>query len=95
MKQVTDAIDVFDNEFPEYTALLIFDNSPLHKKMSERSLNVNRMNVRPGGKQAVMRATTWNGEEQSMVLPDGTPNGMKLVLEERGFDTSKMRCVKL
>ena len=91
LKQVTDAIDIFDNEFPEYTALFIFDNSPLHKKMSERSLNVNHMNVRPGCKQAVMRATTWNGEEQSMVLPDGTPKGMKLVLEERGFDTSKMK----
>ena len=91
LKQVTDAIEIFDNEFPEYTALFIFDNSPLHKKMSEQSLNVNHMNVRPGGKQAVMRATTWNGEEQSMVLPDGTPKGMKLVLEERGFDTSKMK----
>ena len=28
------------------------------------------MNVYPGGKQAVMRDTKWNGEVQSMVLSD-------------------------
>ena len=38
---------------------------------------VKRMNVRPGGKQSVMRDTIFNGK---MVLPDGRPKGMKIIL---------------
>jgi hypothetical protein len=48
------------------------------------------MNVNPGGKQPKMRSTQWNGEEQLMVLTDGRPKGMKLVLEERGIGTLGM-----
>ena len=54
-----------------------------------------RMNVRPGGKQPVMRDAIFNGQVQSMVLPDGQPKGMRLVLEERvntrGMNAAKMR----
>jgi hypothetical protein len=46
------------------------------------------MNVGPGGKQMKMRDTIWQGEIQSLILPDGQPKGMKIVLEERGIDTS-------
>ena len=53
------------------------------------------MNVYPGGKQAVMRDTKWNGEVQSMVLSDGTPKGMKLVLQERGTDVKGMTADKM
>ena len=42
-----------------------------------------------------MRATTFNGQEQSMVLPDGTPKGMRLVLEERRVNTKEMTANKL
>ena len=54
------------------------------------------MNVHPGGKQPVMRDTLWNGKHQSMVLDDGRPKGMKLVLQERdictkGLNAGKMR----
>ena len=49
------------------------------------------MNVGPGGKQAVMRPTVWNGSIQTMVLPDGQPKRMKLVLQERGMDTTSMK----
>ena len=47
-------------------------------------LNANNMNVYPGGKQPLMRDTEFNGVVQKMVLPDGTPKGMKMVLQERG-----------
>ena len=45
------------------------------------------MNVNPGGKQPVQRSTEWNGKIQHMVIPDGTPKGLRLVLEERGNNT--------
>ena len=38
-----------------------------------------------------MRDTEWAGEIQTMVLPDRQAKGMKLVLEERGVDTTGMK----
>ncbi len=38
----------------------------------------------------MMRTTTFNGEAQEIVLPDGTPKGMNMVLEERGVCTKDM-----
>lgn len=35
-----------------------------------------------------MKDTTWNDSIQTMTLPDGTPKGMRIVLEEQGIDTS-------
>ena len=40
----------------------MFDNTPSHRKYPEDGLNVDRTNVGPGGKQAVMWDATWNGE---------------------------------
>ena len=48
-------------------------------------LNPANMNVYPGGKQAIMRDTIWDGNVQKMVLLDGTPKGIKMVLQERGI----------
>ena len=55
----------------------VFDNAPSHKKCPEDALKVENMNVRPGGKQLVMRSTVFNGVQQTMVLPDGRPKGLK------------------
>ena len=73
----------------------LFDNAPSHRKCSEDSLSAERMNVRPGGKQPVMRDTIFNGRFQQMVLPDGRAKGMKIVLQERGVDTSGMNAQKM
>ena len=70
----------------------LFDSAPSHKKYPSDSLNVAAMNVYPG---PIMRDTTWNGNTQSMVLPDGTPKGMKLVLQERGIDVRGMNAEKM
>lgn len=50
------------------------------------------MNVRPGGRQPVMRNNNmvFNGVEQQMVLPDGRSKGLKIVLHEGGTDVSRM-----
>ena len=73
----------------------MFDNAPSHKKYPPDGLSVGNMNVYPGGKQAVMRDTEWNGEVQKMVLPDGTPKGMKIILQERGVNVKGMTANKM
>ena len=91
LKQVKKTVDIFEKVHPEAQGLFLFDNAPSHRKVSDDSLNADRMNVGPGGKQAVMRPTVWNGYIQTMVLPDGQAKGMKLVLQERGVDTTGMK----
>ena len=49
------------------------------------------MNVGPGGKQLRMRDTTWGGAVQKLVDEDGTPKGMRAVLQERGVDITGMK----
>ena len=53
--------------------------------MADDALDVNKMNVKPGGKQRIMRDTTWNGK-MYYTEQDGkkVAKGMKMVLEERG-----------
>ena len=91
LKQVKKPVDIFERVHPEAQGLFLFDNAPSHRKVADDSLNADRMNVGPGGKQAVMRPTVWNGYIQTMVLPDGQAKGMKLILQERGVDTTGMK----
>ena len=54
------------------------------------------MNVNPGGKQPVQRSTEWNGKIQhNMVIPDETPKGLRLVLEEWGNNTRGMNAERM
>ena len=53
------------------------------------------MTVRPGGKQPIMRETVFDGKVQQMVLPDGRPKGLKMVLQERGVDTKGINAEKM
>lgn len=93
--QVDEAIDIFEAKYPTYQGLFVFDNAPSHKKCPDDALRVENMNVRPGGKQSVMRNTVYNGIQQTMVLPDGRPKGLKIVLQERGIDIRGMNADKL
>ena len=78
-----------------YITIVLFDQSSCHCAYNDDALNVKRMNVKPGGAQAAMRNTCWNGKPQIMVSPDGRPKGMKLVLEERGVDTTEMKAADM
>ena len=69
-----------------HSLVVLFDQSS-----DDDALNVNRMNVRPGGAQAILHDTVWNGRGQKMVFSDGTPKGMKHILEERGVNTKDMK----
>ena len=90
LDQVDKAIDIFEGKYPNHQAVFLFDNAPCHRKCSDDSLNINRMNVNPGGKQPIMKDTIWNGQVQRLVTEDGIPKGMKLVLQERGVNTDGM-----
>ncbi len=67
-----------------------FDNSSCHNAMAEDALYARNMNVNPGGKQKILRDTSYNGKFQTMYfLKDGKKiaKGLKTVLEERGLST--------
>ena len=95
MKQVEKAVDIFELKYPHARGLFLFDNAPSHRKIADNQLNVDKMNVSSGGKQPVMRDTVWNGNVQRMVLDDGRPKGMKIILKERGVDTHGMNAEKM
>ena len=73
----------------------VFDHSSCHAAMAEDSLDVNKMNVNPGGKQRVMRNGWWNGKPQPMNYAIGVPKGLRMVLEERGVNTRGMNGDKM
>ncbi|KIY60956.1 hypothetical protein CYLTODRAFT_447875 [Cylindrobasidium torrendii FP15055 ss-10] len=88
-----------------HQALFMIDNSQGHLAYATDALLVSRMNLKPGGKQAIMRDGWYIDNEgcrisQSMVYGPGKgklsnqPKGMKAVLEERGLWSPhlKMRC---
>ena len=91
LQQVEKTVNIFERVHPEAQGLFLFDNAPSHWKVSDDSLNADKMNVGPGGKQTIMCDTTWNGALQTMVRADGKAKGMKMILEERGVDTKNMR----
>ena len=93
--QVHKAISLFEKKYPEAQGIFIFDNAPSHMKKPEDALNVERMNVRDGGKQPFMRDTVWDGETQQMTTAEGLQKGMKTVLEERGIDAHGMNAAKI
>ena len=54
MEQMKDAVDVFEYIHPGAVGVWAFDCSSAHEGLSPDTLNVNRMNVNPGGKQTLM-----------------------------------------
>lgn len=86
--QIKIAIKVFEHTHINCTAIFVFDRSSAHEGFSEDALNVNNMNVNPGGKQRKLRDTVIPlsnpdpapGEEdtrdqiQQMTFPDDHPD---------------------
>ena len=91
-EQVKSAVAIANIKYPqEKYSILWFDQSSNHTTKSSDALVTNRMNVNPGGGQPKMHDTVYEDDNrfvgQRLVMDDGTPEGLKLVLEERGFDT--------
>jgi len=57
MDQMTHVIDIFEHVHPDKVAIL-FDCSSAHEGLAKDALNVNNMNVNPGGKQQHLPTTT-------------------------------------
>ena len=94
MEQVAKAVKIAEVKYPSsqgYHHIWCFDHSCGHTAFADDALNASKMNKGPGGKQPKMRDTKWNGQTQSMTLPDGRPKGAALVLQERGYDTTRMK----
>lgn len=88
--QVEDAVNIFERIHPGTVGVFVFDCSSAHEAFGEDALNVNNMNVNPGGRGArKMRNTTipidnpapqhdgipdTRGMPQSLVFPDDHPD---------------------
>ena len=87
--QVAKATRIAAFKYPpeRYDVYFVFDQAKTHTPYTADALIASRMNVKPGGEQPVMRVSPFvvNGAPQRMVLPDGTPKGLKMVLEECGL----------
>ena len=88
MEQVGKAVRITDLKYPPSQGYHRFDHSCGHTAYAE---DASKMNKGPGGKQPKMRETVWNGQQQTMTLPDGRPKGAALVLEGRGYNTKRMK----
>ena len=93
--QMERAIEIAEIKYPKdkgWRYVWVFDHSSCHAAMADDALDVTKMNVKPGGKQRIMRDTTWNGKVWKMYYIDGggkkVAKGMKMVLEERGVSTA-------
>ena len=58
-----------------WKAIWIFDQSSCHTATAEDALDVSRMNIGPGGKQAKMHDTVWVGKPQKICFNIGIPKG--------------------
>ena len=98
--QIKSAIEIFEAAHPGCQALFIFDQSSAHASLPPDALRAFDMNKSNGGKQRKQRDTVipqsnpdprYRGQPQSMVTPSGEAKGLKQVLEERGFNISKLK----
>ena len=94
LKQMEDAIQVFEAAHPRKQSLFIFDQSSAHASLPPDALKAFDMNKSDGGKQRHQRDTIipdsnpvadFRGQVQKMTLANGAPKGLKRVLEEQGF----------
>lgn len=49
--KVQKAVKIFEAKYPNAQGIFIFDHAPSHMKQPDDALNVEKMNVKDGGKQ--------------------------------------------
>ena len=74
---------LFEAIHPDCELLFCFDNSQNHHARKPNALWVHNMNLNDGGKQPILRPTTWNGVPQSLQYDDGKQKGIRTILTER------------
>jgi hypothetical protein len=100
LKQVNNAISIFEEAHPGCRALFIFDQSSAHASLGPDALCAFDMNRSDGGKQQKQKDTIipmsnpdpcYRGLLQKMTLENGEAKGLQQTLEERGFNITGMR----
>jgi len=84
------AVAIAEFKYPGWRLVWVFDHSSCQSAMADDALDVNHMNVKPGGKQRLMRDTQYDGKTQKIyttVRREKIAKGMRMVLEERGIST--------
>lgn len=74
MAQIRRATEIAYIKYPKeqgWQICWVFDNSSCHNAMTDDSLNVNNMNVKPGGAQIILNNTVYNGKAQKMYYISG------------------------
>ena len=92
MGQIKRAVEMAEIKYPKtdgWHHIWIFDHSSCHTAMVDDALDASKMNVN-GGKQRIMRDPVWQGRVHKMNYSLGVAKGMRVVLQERGVDTSRM-----
>lgn len=74
-EQTLSALLIFEYLFPHAVGVFVFDCSSSHEAFAKDALNVNKMNVNPGGKQVHMHDT---------VIPPGNPPPKPGSIDTRG-----------
>lgn len=100
MVQMRSAVEIFEAAHPDCQALFVFDQSSAHASLPPDALKAFEMNKSNGGKQRTQRDTTipqsnpdprFRGQAQLMTTASGEAKGLQAVLEERGFDISRLK----
>ena len=52
--QVEDCVDILQHTYPQFELLFLLDHSNGHDRMRPNGLNINKLNIRYGGKQPAM-----------------------------------------
>ena len=98
--QIKFAIEIFEAAHPGCQALFIFDQSSAHALLPPDALKAFEMNKSNGRKQRKQHDTVipqsnpeprYHGQPQSMTTGSGEAKGLKQVLDERRFNTVKLR----
>ena len=93
MKQIQMAVKIAEVKYPKdegWKHVWIFDHSSCHGAAADDFLDVNKVNMKPGGKQRVMRDGIRDGKPQAVNFAIGIPNGLHVILQERGINTYGM-----
>ena len=92
MTQMKTAYDIVEIKYPpaSHTVVFVLDQSSCHRKFDDQALVACNILVKDKGTCRV-RDTVWGGRPQSMVLPDGSAKGLKIILAERGIFTSTLK----
>ena len=61
--QIEDCVDILSHTHPQFDILFLLDHSNGHDKMRPNGLNLNKLNIRHGGKQPRMRDTVLTESE--------------------------------